>query len=172
MEQKFVTDKQGNKVLPITHIDAVRDSEGNTLTSLMGTFEDEVRGLVDTPHQEYVTVAATSSTTAATDVLPASGQSADTIYRVSNWDGSANSGAGAFDATSYSEYAWDDVSDPNKYIFLCVKSQIGEVFDISVYNNNAKYADLASALGTNGANVPESLRKGGMSVKYVQSSCL
>lgn len=129
----------------------------------------EVNGLVDTPHQNYVTVAATSSTTAATDVLPASGQSADTIYRVSNWDGSANSGAGAFSAASYSEYAWDDVSDPNKYVFLCVKSQIGEVFDITVYNNNTEYADLASALGTNGVNVPEILRKGGMSIKFVSS---
>ncbi len=79
MEQKFITDKQGNKVLPITHVDAVRDDEGNTIASLMGTFEDEVRGLVDTPHQEYVTVDAFAS-------LPAEG-SADTIYRVSNWDG-------------------------------------------------------------------------------------
>lgn len=45
-----------------------------------------------------------------------------------------------------------------------------EVFDISVYNNNAKYADLAAALGTDGEHVPQSLRKGGMSVKFVQSS--
>jgi hypothetical protein len=43
------------------------------------------------------------------------------------------------------------------------------VFDISVYNNNAKYADLAAALN-GGANIPQSLQKGGMSVKYVQSS--
>ena len=122
----------------------------------------EVNGLVDTPHQEYVTVEQYAD-------LPATG-SADTIYRVSNWDGSANSGQGAVDATVYSEYAWDGVSDPGRYVFLCVKSQIGEVFDISVYNNNAVYADLAAALGTDGANVPESLRKGGMSVKFIQGS--
>lgn len=130
----------------------------------------EVNGLVDTPHQNYVTVQATSQTTAATDVLPASGQAADTIYRVSNWDGSSNNGAGSFDVTKYSEYAWDDASNPNKYVFLCVKTAIGEVFDISVYNNNAKYADLKAALGTNGANVPDEIRRGGMSVKFVQSS--
>lgn len=122
----------------------------------------EVNGLVDTPHQEYVTVEHYAD-------LPATG-SADTIYRVSNWDGSADGGQGAVDATVYSEYAWDGVSDPSRYVFLCVKSQIGEVFDISVYNNNAVYADLAAALGTNGANVPESLRKGGMSVKFIQGS--
>lgn len=45
-----------------------------------------------------------------------------------------------------------------------------EIFDISAYNNNTKYANLAAALGTNGVNVPESFRKGGMSVKFVQSS--
>lgn len=48
------------------------------------------------------------------------------------------------------------------------------VFDISAYNltdgQPTKYADLAAALGTNGANVPESYRRGGMTVKYVQSS--
>lgn len=113
----------------------------------------EVNGLVDTPHQEYVTVDAYAS-------LPATG-SKDTIYRVSNYNGSTSQ----VDASVYSEYAWDGT----QYIFLCVKSQIGEVFDITVYNNNTKYADLASALGTDGANVPESLRKGGMSVKYVQT---
>ena len=122
----------------------------------------EVNGMVDTPHQNYVTVATYAD-------LPATG-SADTIYRVSNWDGSANSGAGAVDVTVYSEYAWDDQSNPNKYVFLCVKSQIGEVFDISVYNNNAKYDTLADALGTNGEHVPQSIRRGGMSVKYVQNS--
>ena len=47
-------------------------------------------------------------------------------------------------------------------------------FDISVYHATggvlAKYADLTAALGTNGANIPDALRKGGMSVKFVQSS--
>lgn len=114
----------------------------------------EVNGLVSTPHQNYVTVATYAS-------LPASG-SADTIYRVSNYNGSTSQ----VDVTSYSEYAWNGSS----YTFLRVESQIGEVFDISVYNNNAKYADLAAALGTNGANVPADIRRGGMSVKYIQSS--
>ena len=44
------------------------------------------------------------------------------------------------------------------------------VYDISARHNGTKYADLAAALGTNGANVPPTLRKGGMSVKFVQSS--
>lgn len=46
----------------------------------------------------------------------------------------------------------------------------GFVYDISAAHNNTKYADLTAALGTNGANVPQELRKGGMSVKFVQSS--
>lgn len=44
------------------------------------------------------------------------------------------------------------------------------VYDISARHSGTKYADLASALGENGANVPVGVRKGGMSVKFVQSS--
>ena len=47
-------------------------------------------------------------------------------------------------------------------------------FDISAYHATggvlAKYADLAAALGTDGANIPYAIRKGGMSVKFVLSS--
>jgi hypothetical protein len=47
-------------------------------------------------------------------------------------------------------------------------------FDISAYHATggvlAKYADLTAALGTNGANIPDTIRKGGMSVKFVLSS--
>lgn len=35
MNQIYITDKQGTKVLPITHINAVRDSNGNPLSSLL-----------------------------------------------------------------------------------------------------------------------------------------
>lgn len=114
----------------------------------------EVNRLITTPNQQYVTVATYAS-------LPATG-SADTVYRVSNYNGSTNQ----VDATMYSEYAWNG----SDYTFLCVKSQVGEVFDITAYNSNTKYADLAAALGANGANVPEGVRKGGMSVKYVSNS--
>lgn len=44
------------------------------------------------------------------------------------------------------------------------------VYDISANHGGATYANLAAALGTNGVNVPEGIRKGGMSVKFVQSS--
>lgn len=48
------------------------------------------------------------------------------------------------------------------------------VFDISAYNltdgQPTPYEDLAAALGPNGDNVPLSLRKGGMSIKFVQGS--
>lgn len=45
------------------------------------------------------------------------------------------------------------------------------VFDISEAHNGAKYADLEAALGVNGVNIPEPIRRGGMSVKYVQTYC-
>lgn len=101
--------------------------------------------------------------------LPQEG-SVDTVYRVSSWDANANSGAGGVDGTKYSEYAWNGEA----YIPLCVKTQIGEVFDISEYKASggiiAKFADLAAALGSEGINVPVGIRRGGMSVKFVQSS--
>jgi hypothetical protein len=47
------------------------------------------------------------------------------------------------------------------------------VFDISRYHATgstlATYADLAAALGTNGENVPADIRRGGMSIKFVQT---
>ena len=120
----------------------------------------ELNNMITTPNQEFVTVTATDQTTAVTDVLPATG-SADTTYRVGNWDGSQ------FDASVYSEYAWDG----SQYVHLDTKTQIGEVFDISAYHATggtlATYDNLNDALnGTNGG-VPQSLQKGGMSVKYV-----
>ena len=48
------------------------------------------------------------------------------------------------------------------------------VFDISEYTASGgtptQYESLSAALGTNGINVPQNIRKGGMSVKFVQSS--
>ena len=114
--------------------------------------------------QNYVTVTATEQTTTVTDVLPVTGE-ADTVYRVGNWDGSQ------YDETCYSEYSWNG----SAYVHLSTKTQIGEVFDISAYHATggtlATYADLAAALDSNnGGGVPQSLQKGGMSVKFVQSS--
>ena len=42
-------------------------------------------------------------------------------------------------------------------------------YDISANHNGATYADLATALGTNGANVPATVRRGGMSVRFINS---
>ncbi len=44
------------------------------------------------------------------------------------------------------------------------------IFDISAAHNNTKYTDLSNALGTNGDNIPQEYRKGGITVRYVQSS--
>ena len=121
--------------------------------------KEEVHNLITTPSQEYVSVTATDQTTAATDVLPATG-SADTVYRVGNWNGTQ------YSEVDYTEYAWNG----SAYVKLSVKSQVGEVYDISADHADTKYADLVAALGTNGANIPQSLRRGGMSVKFVQSS--
>lgn len=118
--------------------------------------------------QNYVSVQAVAATTAAdiATLINATGEGerTDTIYRVGWFDGTA------FDVTKYSEYTWNGSS----YIQMAVRSTIGEVFDISVYNQSGgtpvQYETLAMALGTNGANVPSGIRRGGMSVKFIQSS--
>ena len=119
----------------------------------------ELNNMITTPNQVYETYTATDQTTAATDVLPATG-SANTVYRVGNWDGIQ------YNDSVFSEYAWNG----STYIKLSTKSQIGEIYDISANHADTKYADLFAALGTNGANIPQSLRNGGMSVKFVQTS--
>lgn len=120
--------------------------------------KEEVHNLITTPNQKYVSVTATAQTAAVTDVLPATG-AADTIYRVGNWDGTQ------YNDSVFSEYAWNG----SAYIKLSTKSQVGEVYDISANHADTKYADLAAALN-GGVNIPQSLQRGGMSIKYVQSS--
>lgn len=117
----------------------------------------QLDNLITTPDVQYVTVATYSA-------LPATGE-ADTIYRVASWDGSA------VDAGKYSEYAWNG----SAYQLLAVRSgSIDGVFDISANNltegQPTQYADLAAALGTNGANVPVGVRAGGMSVRFINST--
>ena len=198
MKKVYIKDKQDNKVLPITHVSAVLDDNGNDIGSVMGAFEDEVstalagkqdtisdlatirsgaalgatakqpattiagygitdaytkqevNNLVSTPHQQYVTVATKADLDAITT------GSADTIYRVSNYDGSQ------VDATKYAEYAWNGT----QFMLLSVKSAVGEVFDVSEYNSGATYDTLAQAL----AAVPAAAKRGGMSIKFVQGS--
>ena len=47
MEQRFITDKNGNQILPITHMNAVRDNAGNSLQSVFGNFVDDVSTRID-----------------------------------------------------------------------------------------------------------------------------
>lgn len=168
----------GNKVADVAHIkDGTKGNKSQaeinaeTEEALAGRYtkeetynKEELDSLITTPQVKYESVTATEQTTAVTDVLPATGE-ADTIYRVGSWDGAQ------YDATCYSEYAWKG----DAYVHLSTKPRIGEVFDISAYHATggelATYADLAAALDSNnGGGVPQSLQKGGMSVKFVQSS--
>lgn len=126
--------------------------------------KSELNQMITTPDVEYVSVVATNATTAVTDVLPATGQ-ANTIYRVGNWNGTQ------YDPTMYALYAWNG----SAYVCLAVRSFVGEVYDVSVNHpdgqgNPTPYANLTAALGTDGANIPADIRRGGMSIKYVLSS--
>lgn len=40
MDKKYIKDREGNKILPITHVTAVLDNDGNDVGSLLGTKQD------------------------------------------------------------------------------------------------------------------------------------
>lgn len=124
-------------------------------TNRATTRENQIYDLVHTPEQHYVTVATYA------DLANIASPSDDTIYRVSSYNGKTSQ----VDNTVYSEYGYDGTN----FVFLCVKSQIDEVYDISAHHSNNTYVDLAAALD-GGNNIPQELRRGGMSVKFVQSS--
>lgn len=124
-------------------------------TNRATTRENQIYDLVHTPEQHYVTVATYA------DLANISSPSDDTIYRVSSYNGNISQ----VDNTVYSEYGYNGTN----FVFLCVKSQIDEVYDISAHHSNNTYVDLAAALD-GGNNIPQELRRGGMSVKFVQSS--
>lgn len=78
---------------------------------------------------------------------------------------------------------FNNIAIPNGISFLIwngswssqtVLSGDGGVFDISAYKATggtlATFVDLSAALGTNGANIPEAIRKDGMSVKFIRGS--
>lgn len=126
--------------------------------------KEQLDSLITTPDVNYVSVVATNATTAVTDVLPATGE-ANTIYRVGNWNGTH------YDPTMYALFAWNG----STYVCLAVRSFVGEVYDISVNHpdgqgNPTPYTNLTAALGTNGANIPADIRRGGMSIKFIQGT--
>ena len=124
-------------------------------TNRATTRENQIYDLVHTPEQHYVTVATYAELTSIAS------PSDDTVYRVSSYNGKTSQ----VDNTVYSEYGYNGTN----FVFLCVKSQIDEVYDISAHHSNNTYVDLAAALD-GGNNIPQELRRGGMSVKFVQSS--
>ena len=92
------------------------------------------------------------------------------------YNGSVVSVSNTWDAGEVIEVYYNPSVNNNSGAWMAnnVNGVFDGVFDISAYNltngQPTKYADLAAALGTNGANVPDSYRRGGMTVKYVQSS--
>lgn len=161
MEAQEVKDLNQNKSQQEINAD-VQTELGDRYTKEETYNREEIAELVDPTN--YVSVVATNATTAVTDILPATGE-ADTIYRVGNWNGTQ------YDPTMYALYAWNG----SAYVCLAVRSFVGEVYDISVNHpdgqgNPTPYADLTAALGTNGANIPADIRRGGMSIKFIQGT--
>lgn len=152
--------------------------------------KQEVDALITTPEVQYVTVTATSGTTSVTDVLPATG-AANTIYRVGSWDGTQ------YDDGVYSEYSWNgsayilldvknyglatgsDFNNPTsaqRSLVTTVGSVLDGmpegVFDVSARNSGSTWASLSALLSDADLDtlIPASWRKGGMTIRFVQTS--
>lgn len=148
---------------------------GQQVTRLNDNF-NKVALWIDTLQEMYESLS--QSAIEVVDTLPSTGK-ANKIYRLVG-------------TTSYSDYMYN-TDDLNTPILMATYNNAIEneptpgsnnlvksggiasniVFDISAYHATgstlATYADLTSALGTNGANVPSEVRKGGMSIKFVQT---
>lgn len=163
VEAQEIKDLQKNKNQQQINAD-VNNELDNRYTKQETYNRDQLNELITTPDVNRVYVIATNLTTAVTDLLPETGSS-DTLYNVGNWNGTQ------YDTTVYSIYGWDGTT----YVCLAVRSSIGEVYDISANHldgqgNPTPYADLTAALGTNGANIPADIRRGGMRIQFIQGT--
>ena len=65
-------------------------------------------------------------------------------------------------------------SDVDENTTKCYFDPHDTIFDVSEYNKSgdtpASYASLSAALGDDGENVPSAMRKGGMTIKYIDST--
>ena len=168
MEAQEVKDLNQNKSQQQINAD-VQTELGDRYTKEETYSKEQLDELITTPDVNHVSVVATNATTAADipTLINASGEGeqANTIYRVGNWNGTQ------YDPTMYALFAWNGTT----YVCLAVRSFVGEVYDISVNHpdgqgNPTPYADLAAALGTSGANIPADIRRGGMSIKFIQGT--
>ena len=149
---------------------------GQQVTRLNDNFNRVALG-IDTLQSAYQSLS--QSAIEVVDTLPQTGK-ANKIYRLVG-------------TTSYSDYMYN-TDDLNTPILMATYNNAIEneptpgsnnlvksggvaaaiVFDISAYHATgstlATYSNLSDSLGPDGANVPASVRKGGMSVKFVQSS--
>ena len=109
----------------------------------------------------------------------------DTLYRIGNWkhDGSPQYNVNYYSVygtnsasidglvpVALSENGIDDNPTPGSTNLVASGGVAGSiVYDISAAHAGAVYEDLATALGVDGVNVPEPIRKGGMSIKFMQT---
>ena len=99
MEKKYIQDKNGNPILPITHISAVRDDNGNPLDSVLGDFMDNVNSTIDErmDEQEAMIGLLEGHDVTVVSELPVSPSSGDEdkIFRLAGSD-------------SYTDYMWQN----------------------------------------------------------------
>ena len=155
-----------------------------------GLNQSDINSTVETlaGASNFVTIPATSTDTSIgavftrVSITPAT----DTLYRIGNWK---HDGSPQYNVNYYSVYGTNSASISGLVPVALSENGIDDnptpgstnlvssggvaasiVYDISAAHAGAVYETLADALGTGGNNIPEPLRKGGISVKFIQGS--
>ena len=174
-DSKYVIDREQNKTQ--TQINTETDERITTEKTRAEAAEEALDGRVDTLEDAVGTggsVDSRISTAVTTEKTRAEGVEGGLNTRLQTVEQLAeiSVGGGDIGIGTAADFESDDPEDLAKVptVSAILGGANDGVYDISARHNGTKYADLAAALGTNGANVPVGVRKGGMSVKFVQSS--
>jgi len=183
---KKVRNKDGEPVFPLTHFRAVRDDQGNTLEVSLQELSEVVNNMLTSGYM-YAGIAIPTTnpdTPASKCFYIAKEQGTYTNFNsleltsginILKWDGTTWSTEQVIgiddEPTAESENLVKSGGIKNELAF-------GAVYDVSAKNptagpnNDGKFESLSALLSDANLNtlIPTAVRKGGMSIKYVQSS--
>lgn len=180
MDKVYIKDSYGNNVLPVTHVDAVLDSSGNSVSSILGSFSDRLDlqdseiSLLNGSDVEVVAnhtgVVNPDPTKIYREPEIVTSPAVPTYYKDWMWDSTESVWK---EIAQYNFPGIDTTPTPGSQnlvesggVFNSV-IQSG-IFDLSAHNSGASYASLSAAL-TALNNLSSDYKKGGMSIRYIES---
>lgn len=150
--EKELGSTQSVEVYPVTSIEAVYDENNERLDNIINRKNKEI--------QKELEAEVTRASNAESNLR-------ETINNITEVNGNATS-ANIVTIDNIPNTSASNVQQALNELFENDTFAGSGVYDISAEHNNTAYADLIDALGVDGVNVPESIRKGGMSVRFLQ----